>query len=573
MTPRQVLRYVRLPLAAPVIMAGYPYRRRHQCRHGHLAAFIGAGGLGDPIAAGLALSDTRMILPARCLPPRLRCWWTPARCLRAGGHARPVVSSLTQVTDRATPSLRRSSPQSELAPQVAAVPYDVVSRDEAVRAGQGNPDSFLHVGRSDIDLPDDIDPHDPRIYAGARGARPLVAQGVLIRDGAPALYLYRQIMDGRAQTGLVGCVHVDDYEQDIIRKHEKTRQDKEDDRTRHVLTLEAHAEPVFLTYRGRARSTCSPTRLLATRAALRLHGAGRRAAHRLADLRSGAVARCIQEVPRAYVADGHHRSASAWRAGGAAAANPRAPGRRGVQLVSGGAVSRPISSDPALQSRGSRPRRRSRRQRCSRHCGGSAGCRRQTILARPGRGTSASTWRGLAPGRARREDDRPHAIRSARSTSRCCRTGCSAPSSASAIRAPTSGSTSWAASAGTAELERRVDSGEMAIAFSLFPRRWISSWPSRTPAPSCRRRAPGSSPSCGVGSLCIPFRGRVTESQSRAQDSPTVCHRSIDEGFDRGQVREGGIDGLKDLGCTVVSEPDVKAEALPALIRQSIRTS
>src|ERR687895_114941 len=144
-------------------------------------------------------------------------------------------------------------PNPSLAAQVAAVPYDVVSREEAARLASGNPHSFLHVGRSDIDLPDNVDPHDPRIYQQARNALDaFIAGGTLIRDGTPALYLYRQVMEGRAQTGLVGCVHVDDYEQDIIRKHEKTRQDKEDDRTRHVLTLEAHAEPVFLTYRPEA---------------------------------------------------------------------------------------------------------------------------------------------------------------------------------------------------------------------------------------------------------------------------------------------------------------------------------
>jgi uncharacterized protein (DUF1015 family) len=143
---------------------------------------------------------------------------------------------------------RALRPKPELASEVAAVPYDVVNRSEAAELARGRPHSFLHVGRSDIDLPDDTDPHDPRIYSRARQALDeFLAQGILIRDEEPALYLYRQIMDGRAQTGVVGCVHIDDYERDIIRKHEKTRPDKEDDRTRHVLTLNAHAEPVFLT--------------------------------------------------------------------------------------------------------------------------------------------------------------------------------------------------------------------------------------------------------------------------------------------------------------------------------------
>ena len=143
---------------------------------------------------------------------------------------------------------RALRPAPALAARVAAVPYDVVNRDEAAALAEGNPHSFLHVGRSDIDLPPDTDPHDDRVYAGAREAlERFQLDGTLIREAAPSFYLYRQVMDGRAQTGLVGCVHIDDYENDVIRKHEKTRKDKEDDRTRHVLELGANAEPVFLT--------------------------------------------------------------------------------------------------------------------------------------------------------------------------------------------------------------------------------------------------------------------------------------------------------------------------------------
>ena len=147
---------------------------------------------------------------------------------------------------------RALRPRPELADQVAAVPYDVVNRSEAAEQARGNPRSFLHVGRSEIDLPADVDPYDPRVYLRAREALDgFLRHGTLIRDEEPALYLYRQTMDGREQLGVVGCVHVDDYERDLIRKHERTRPDKEDDRTRHVLALNANAEPVFLTYRGR----------------------------------------------------------------------------------------------------------------------------------------------------------------------------------------------------------------------------------------------------------------------------------------------------------------------------------
>jgi uncharacterized protein (DUF1015 family) len=196
------------------------------------------------------------------------------------------------------------------------VPYDVVNRKEAAELAQGNPHSFLHVGRSDIDLPEDLDPHDPRIYSQARAALDqFIARGVLIRDGKPALYLYRQIMGDRAQTGLVGCVHIDDYEHDIIRKHEKTRQDKEDDRTRHVLTLEAHAEPVFLTYRGRPEidTLSAPVLLTVPLYDFTACDGVRHTVWRVSDAARWLGA--FRRVPHAYVADGHHRSASAWRAG------------------------------------------------------------------------------------------------------------------------------------------------------------------------------------------------------------------------------------------------------------------
>jgi uncharacterized protein (DUF1015 family) len=220
---------------------------------------------------------------------------------------------------------RAVRPKPELASAVAAVPYDVVNRSEAAELARGNPHSFLHVGRSDIDLPDDTDPHDPRIYAKAREALDrFLSQGVLLRDEEPALYLYRQIMDGRVQTGVVGCVHVDDYERDVIRKHEKTRPDKEDDRTRHVVTLNAHAEPVFLTYRGNGSVDKLAERVLTTRPLYDFTAPDgvRHTVWRVEDPASWVEA--FGRVPCAYVADGHHRCASAWRAGKERrSANPR----------------------------------------------------------------------------------------------------------------------------------------------------------------------------------------------------------------------------------------------------------
>ena len=211
---------------------------------------------------------------------------------------------------------RALRPVPRLAEKVASVPYDVVTREEAAALARGNPHSFLHVGRSDIDLPAGTDPHDDRVYSGARAAlERLEREGTLVRDPEPSLFLYRQVMDGRAQTGVVGCVHIDDYEHDVIRKHEKTRKDKEDDRTRHVLELNANAEPVFLAYRGRAELDRLADRAMQSDPLYDFTASDgvRHVVWRIADVRPW-----IEEfgtIPHAYVADGHHRSASAWRAG------------------------------------------------------------------------------------------------------------------------------------------------------------------------------------------------------------------------------------------------------------------
>jgi uncharacterized protein (DUF1015 family) len=207
-------------------------------------------------------------------------------------------------------------PRPDLAARVAAPPYDVVNREEAARLAQGNPVSFLHVGRSDIDLPPDTDPYDPRVYQSARDSLDrFMRAGVLVQDAAPTIYLYEQVMDGRSQVGVVGCVHVDDYESNVILKHEKTRRDKEDDRTRHVLSLNAHAEPVFLT----VRDTPELDRLIAagiTGAPLYDFTAPDGVRHRVWKApEPGPFVAAFQAIPCAYVADGHHRCASAWRAG------------------------------------------------------------------------------------------------------------------------------------------------------------------------------------------------------------------------------------------------------------------
>lgn len=212
--------------------------------------------------------------------------------------------------------LRAWRPAPGLAAQVAAPPYDVVTRAEAASYAAGNPLSFLHIGRSDIDLPAEVDPYDSRVYAKARdNLRAFMREGILVQDPFPAFYIYEQTMHGRVQAGVVGCVHVEDYERDIIRKHEKTRPDKEDDRTRHVLTLNANAEPVFLTYRRQVfidRLVAGVRRDPPVEDFTTPDGVRHRT-WRIAD--PNPLVDAFRRVPHAYVADGHHRCASAWRAG------------------------------------------------------------------------------------------------------------------------------------------------------------------------------------------------------------------------------------------------------------------
>lgn len=192
----------------------------------------------------------------------------------------------------------------------------MVNRAEAAALALGNSLSFLHVGRSDIDLPADVDPYDSRVYLKAReNLHSFMAQGILLQDPAPALYVYELTMDGRTQAGVVGCVHVDEYERDIIRKHEKTRPDKEDDRTRHVLTLNANAEPVFLTYRAQPFIDKAIAGVR-QQPVLEDFTTADGVRHRVWRIDAPAhLVDAFRRVPCAYVADGHHRCASAWRAG------------------------------------------------------------------------------------------------------------------------------------------------------------------------------------------------------------------------------------------------------------------
>jgi uncharacterized protein (DUF1015 family) len=212
---------------------------------------------------------------------------------------------------------RALRPSPDSAAGVSAVPYDVVSTEEARAAAAGNPLSFLHVSRAEIDLPDGTNPYSDQVYAKAlENFTRLKAAASLRRDDSESLYIYRLRMGNHEQTGVAGCASLDEYDRDVIRKHERTRKEKEDDRTRHMVALSAQTGPVFLAYRDReaidavvARVTAAPP-VYDFRAPdgieHRLWRAGRED--------SQALARAFGDVPLFYIADGHHRAASAARA-------------------------------------------------------------------------------------------------------------------------------------------------------------------------------------------------------------------------------------------------------------------
>ena len=200
--------------------------------------------------------------------------------------------------------------------RVAAPPYDVVDRAEAATLARGNPFSFLHVGRSDIDIPGDVSPYDDRVYLKARdNLKAFMSDGTLVQERDPSLYLYELTMEGRSQVGVVGCVHIEDYEQDVIKKHERTRKDKEDDRTKHVLVTNANAEPVFLTFEAQPYLDRLNADTMRT-PPLYDFTSSDGVRHRVWLVRDpDPYIDGFRRVAVAYVADGHHRSASAWRAG------------------------------------------------------------------------------------------------------------------------------------------------------------------------------------------------------------------------------------------------------------------
>jgi uncharacterized protein (DUF1015 family) len=200
--------------------------------------------------------------------------------------------------------------------RVAAPPYDVVSTEEARELARGNPDSFLHVSRPEIDLAPGTDEHADEVYAqGARALADFRRRSVLRPEAGPRFYVYAQRMGGHRQTGLVACASVEEYEKDLVKKHERTRADKEDDRTRHIDVLSAHDEPVFLTYRSVAAIDAEVEALKRAPPEYDLTTADG-VEHRLwvvPEAAGGRIEALFRAVPTLYVADGHHRSAAAAR--------------------------------------------------------------------------------------------------------------------------------------------------------------------------------------------------------------------------------------------------------------------
>ncbi len=212
------------------------------------------------------------------------------------------------------PALR---PKSELAAQICELPYDVMSSEEAREMAAGNPLSFLHVSKPEIDLPAGTDLYSAPVYAKGKGSfDKLIASGALAQDKQPCFYLYRQIMGGHSQVGLVAAASCEEYLKNIIKKHEFTRPDKEDDRVRHIETLNSQTGPVFLTYRARQTMDAFVAKKIATPPAIDFTAKDgvRHTSWVVSDTAEiQFIANEFAQIPFLYIADGHHRSAAAAR--------------------------------------------------------------------------------------------------------------------------------------------------------------------------------------------------------------------------------------------------------------------
>jgi uncharacterized protein (DUF1015 family) len=218
-------------------------------------------------------------------------------------------------------------PQPQLAKQVASRPYDVLNSSEAKKEAAGNPASFLHVTKSEIDLAESIDIHDTQVYEQAKeNLTAFIKRDVLFRESKDCYYIYQLIMHGRSQTGLVCVSSVDDYENDIIKKHEFTRPEKELDRINHIKTSGAQTGNVFLAYRNNPTIDLLIENWKTTKTAVYDFVADDEIRHTIWVVNDASTIQNItsifeKEIPCTYIADGHHRAASAAKVRAALGAN------------------------------------------------------------------------------------------------------------------------------------------------------------------------------------------------------------------------------------------------------------
>lgn len=208
-------------------------------------------------------------------------------------------------------------PHAQLAKQVASRPYDVLNSTEAKIEAQGNPNSFLHITKSEIDLPESVDIHSQQVYEQAKAnLEAFIKRDVLFRENRECYYIYRLVMDGRSQTGLVCVSSINDYENDIIRKHEFTRPEKEQDRINHIKTSGAQTGNVFLAYRHNEKVDALIAEWQETKSPVYDFVADDAIQHTIWIVNDPTTCETISglfesEIPYTYIADGHHRAASA----------------------------------------------------------------------------------------------------------------------------------------------------------------------------------------------------------------------------------------------------------------------
>jgi len=216
---------------------------------------------------------------------------------------------------------RALRPQPQLVEQVATLPYDVMNTAEAKAMAEDNPNSFLHVSRAEIDLPQEVDIHSTAVYAKANeNFRKLIADGVLIQEEKACYYIYAQTMNGRRQFGIAACSSIDDYFSDTIKKHEYTRPEKELDRIQHMEAVQAHVGPIFLTYPTNDTIKEIVATVVTSTSPTYDFTAVDGVTHQLWVVNEDALIQNIStvfssKIPFTYIADGHHRAASAAKVG------------------------------------------------------------------------------------------------------------------------------------------------------------------------------------------------------------------------------------------------------------------